>query len=66
MPSRKEKTPPTVRVTLPLLEDEGGALKPDQTEQVVINGNVTSIRRGESVDVKIPVFLQLKRKYPFL
>lgn len=66
MTKAKSKAPATVRVILPLLEDEGGALKPDQTEQVVINGDVTSIRRGESVDVKIPVFLQLKRKYPTL
>lgn len=57
---------PTIRIFLPLPEEDGSSLKPDPNEQVVINGVVTTIRRGESVEVKIPVFLQLKRKYPAL
>ena len=62
----KIKMEPVVRVFLPLAEDEGGEMKVDQTENVIINGNVTQIRRGEYVDVKVPVFLQLRQRYPGL
>jgi len=57
---------PTVRVFLPLLEVAGDGAAVDQTENVIINGNVTQIRRGEYVDVKVPVFMQLKQRYPNL
>ena len=57
---------PTVRIFLPLLEDNGAEINTDQTENVIINGKVTQIRRGEYVDVKVPVFLQLKQRYPNL
>ncbi len=57
---------PTVRVFLPLLEEAGGEANIDQTENVIINGHVTQIRRGEYVEVKVPVFLQLKNRYPNL
>lgn len=63
--SKKEKVT-TVRVFLPLLEDTGTDTKVDQTETVLVNGIATQIRRGEYVDVKVPVFLQLKNKYPNL
>lgn len=55
----------TVRITLPLA-DEGEGMKTDQTEQVIINGNITSIRRGTPVDVKVPVFMLLKQRYPLI
>ena len=57
---------PTVRVFLPLLEENGAEASIDQTENVIINGKVTQIRRGEYVDVKVPVFMQLKQRYPNL
>ena len=57
---------PTVRIFLPLLEETGADTHVDQTENVIINGKVTQIRRGEYVDVKVPVFLQLKQRYPNL
>lgn len=57
---------PTVRVFLPLLEVAGDGAAVDQTENVIINGVVTQIRRGEYVDVKVPVFMQLKQRYPNL
>jgi len=38
----------------------------DQHETVIINGRVTRIRRGEFVEVKVPVFMQLKQRYPNL
>ena len=60
------KTEPTVRIFLPLLEESGTEAHVDQTENVIINGKVTQIRRGEYVDVKVPVFMQLKQRYPSL
>lgn len=62
-PSRRE---PTVRVFLPLEEEESAELPSDQTEQVILNGSVTQIRRGEYVEVKVPVFMQLRQRYPNL
>ncbi|MBR5545368.1 MAG: hypothetical protein IKU70_00075 [Clostridia bacterium] len=59
-------TEPTVRILLPLAEETGTEVHVDQTENVIINGQVTQIRRGEYVDVKIPVFMQLKQRYPNL
>ncbi len=57
---------PTVQVFLPLLDDIEGEACADQTEQVVVNGQVTRIQRGAYVDVKPEVFCQLKRRYPGL
>ena len=65
-PAAKKEKVTTVRVFLPLLEDTGTDTKVDQTETVLVNGIATQIRRGEYVDVKVPVFLQLKNKYPNL
>ena len=62
----KKTTEPTVRIFLPLVEETGAEVTVDQTENVIINGKVTQIRRGEYVDVKIPVFMQLKQRYPNL
>lgn len=62
-PSRRE---PTVRVFLPLEEEESAELPSDQTEQVILNGSVTQLRRGEYVEVKVPVFMQLRQRYPNL
>lgn len=62
---KAEKKEPTVRVFIPLAEEAtNSALKVDQSETVIINGKVTRIRRGEYVDVKVPVFMQLKQRYP--
>ena len=57
---------PVVRICLPLLEADGGEAAVDQTENVIINGRVNQIRRGEYVEVKVPVFLQLRQRYPSL
>ena len=54
-----------VRVLLPLAE-ESGDLPTDQTEQVTINGKMTTIHRGEYVEVKPQVFVQLRSRYPNL
>ena len=55
---------PTVRVFIPIAQDQTSDVKIDQTESVTINGKTTLIKRGEYVDVKVPVFLQLKQRYP--
>ena len=66
-PEPKKDTATTVRVFLPLLDESAsGDTKVDQTETVVINGIATQIRRGEYVDVKVPVYLQLRNKFPKL
>ena len=57
---------PTVRIFLPLAEETGAEVTVDQTENVISNRKVTQLRRGEYVDVKIPVFMQLKQRYPNL
>ena len=57
---------PRVRVYLPLLESEGAGMNVDQYEHVTVNGETTLVRRGEYVDVTVPVFIQLKNKFPHL
>ena len=57
---------PRVRVYLPLLESEGAGVRVDQYEHVTVNGETTLVRRGEYVDVTVPVFIQLKNKFPHL
>ena len=57
---------PRVRVYLPLLESEGAGVHIDQYEHVTVNGETTLVRRGEYVDVTVPVFSQLKNKFPHL
>lgn len=66
IPPKAEPTmqEPTVRVFIPIAQDQASDVKIDQTESVTINGVTTLIRRGEYVDVKVPVFLQLKQRYP--
>lgn len=62
----KTDTTPRVRVILPELEEVGTGMKTDPYEHVTINGETTLIRRGEYVDVTVPVFMQLRNKYPKL
>lgn len=65
-PVEKKEEEQRVRVYLPRLEDDGSGLKVDQYEHVTINGRTTLVKRGEYVDVTIPVFIQLKNKFPNL
>ena len=60
---------PKVPVFIPELEDRGSnGLKVDQYEHVSIANEVKEdvykVRRGEWVDVPVPVFLALKERYP--
>lgn len=69
----KEEGPkwPMVPVFIPALEDTGSnGLRVDQYEHVTIaNENKETryrVRRGEPVDVPVPVFIVLKDRYPKL
>ena len=67
LPAKKETMiEPVVRVYIPPASTENSDIAVDQTENVTINGVTTQIKRGEYVDVKVPVFLQLKQRYPNL
>lgn len=46
-------------------DDESGE-KVDPFERVTINGEGTNVMRGERVEVTIPVFVQLRNKFPNL
>ena len=63
----KEDTTPRVKVFIPLPLESGDGLKQDPYEHVTINGeNPYYIKRGEYVDVPVPVFMQLRNRYPNL
>ena len=59
---------PMVDVFLPRLEEEGSGVKVDQYEHVTIAKEAREwtwrVRRGEHVSVPVPVFVQLKNKFP--
>jgi len=56
---------PRVRVFLPLPPEAESGIKVDPYEHVTINGEKpVYIKRGEYVEVTVPVFLQLRNKYP--
>ena len=59
---------PMVEVYLPKLEEEGSGVKVDQYEHVTIANEAREwtwyVKRGERVDVPVPVFVLLKAKYP--
>lgn len=67
----QEATPtePRVRIMLPKREsDDNPGIAVDQYEHVSIsneNGDFNvRVKRGEWVDVTVPVFIQLKQRYP--
>ena len=55
-----------VRIFIPFNEEELAGVKMDPYEHVTINGETTLIKRGEYVEVKPEVFIQLRNKYPHL
>lgn len=63
----KAPSVPSAKVTvfIPTAEDTSG-VKIDQNEYVTINGTTTKIPRGEYVEVSVPVFMQLRNRYPNL
>lgn len=55
-----------VSILIPRNTDDESGEKVDPFERVTINGESTIIKRGERVDVTIPVFIQLRNKFPNL
>lgn len=54
-----------VRVYIPMPPESESGLKVDPYEHVTINGQPpVLIKRGEYVDVTVPVYLQLRNRYP--
>ena len=58
---------PRVRIKIPMPADMDSGVKIDPYEHVTINGEKpTYIKKGEWVDVPVPVYMQLKNRYPDL
>jgi len=56
---------PRVRVLIPFPEADDTSLKLDPYEHVTINGEKPIyVKKGEYVDVPVPVYLQLRNRYP--
>lgn len=55
---------PRVSIVIPLKEEDGTGSHVDPYEHVTVNGETTLVRRGERVNVTIPVFEQLRNKFP--
>lgn len=58
--------PTKVSVFIPLKEESDTGVAIDQNDYVTVNGKTTKIPRGEYVEVTVPVFLQLRNRYPNL
>ena len=57
-------TTPRVRIYLPEQMEAESGVKVDPYEHVTINGEITYVKRGEYVDVTVPVYMILKDRYP--
>lgn len=54
-----------VRIMIPAPPETDSGLKVDEYEHVTINGEKpVYIKRGEWVDVTVPVYMQLRNRYP--
>lgn len=63
----KNDNVPRVKVFIPEAPGiDDGDIKVDHYEHVTVDGVTTLVRRGEHVEVPVPVFLQLRNKYPKL
>lgn len=62
-PDAAKKTEPRVRINLPKTPEDDAGLKRDQYEHVTINGETTLVKRGEYVEVTVPVYIQLRNKF---
>lgn len=58
--------PAKVSVFIPLKEESDTDVAIDQNDYVTVNGKTTKVPRGEYVEVSVPVFLQLRNRYPNL
>ena len=57
---------PRVSIYIHKTADDESGEKVDPFERVTINGEGTNVMRGERVEVTIPVFVQLRNKFPNL
>lgn len=65
--AQEKDNTPRVRIFIPPRHEETQeGVKIDQYEHVTIDGVTTLIRRGEYVDVTVPVYLQLRNRFPHL
>jgi hypothetical protein len=55
-----------VGVFIPVREEDNNGVAVDQNDYVTVNGKTTKVPRGEHVEVSVPVFLQLRNRYPNL
>lgn len=53
-----------VTVLIPVKEEADNNVAVDQNDYVTVNGKTTKVPRGEYVEVSVPVFLQLRNRYP--
>lgn len=62
--TEEDKTP-RVRCMIPMPPETDSGLKIDPYEHVTINGETpVFVKRGEWVDVPVPVYMQLRNRYP--
>lgn len=62
---KEEDHTPRVRVVLPLPPEADSGAKVDMYEHVTINGEKpVYVMRGVPVDVTVPVYMQLRNRYP--
>ena len=65
--AEKKPTSPVAKVSVFIpMTDEGDGAKVDQNEYVTVNGLTTKVPRGQWANVTVPVFIQLRNRYPNL
>lgn len=62
----KNNDVPRVSILIPLPEDANSGVRIDPYEHVTINGETTLVKRGERVEVTVPVYIQLRNKFPYI
>lgn len=63
----EKSTVPMVSVFIPPAPEAEAGIQVDPYEHVTINGALpTYVQRGVQVEVPVPVFMQLRNKYPRL
>lgn len=67
LPEKKPEAA-TTKVTIYIPVDKGSedGSNVDQNDYVTINGKTTKVPRGQYVEVTVPVFQQLRNRYPNL
>ena len=67
LPEKAAETAVTkVTVYIPIDKESEDGSSVDQNDYVTINGKTTKVPRGQYVEVTVPVFQQLRNRYPTL